>query len=150
MHIWEECLQFEWTKHYMTPSPPLVTLDQYSWTPSGGNSLFPVGGGGAKPPKFPTKLSNFRQPPPHLHLKRMFLALLLAQFSVKVGGGRPPHPPRHTEISTTLNTLAIKRTPLGPHRCVLLSPINTTLNFWYGTDKNGICTKFICAWSVNR
>jgi hypothetical protein len=50
------------------------------------------GGGGAKPPKFPTKLSNFRQPPPHLHLKRMFLALFLAQVSVKVGGGRPPPP----------------------------------------------------------
>jgi hypothetical protein len=28
---------------------------------SGGNSLFPVGGGGGKPPKFPTNLSNLRQ-----------------------------------------------------------------------------------------
>jgi hypothetical protein len=30
--------------------------------------------GGAKPPKFPTKLSNFRHAP-HLHSKRLFLAL---------------------------------------------------------------------------
>jgi hypothetical protein len=37
---------------------------------SGGNSLSP---GGGKPPKFPTKLSNFRQTP-HLHSKRLFLA----------------------------------------------------------------------------
>ena len=35
---------------------------------SGGNSLFP--GGGGKSPKFPTKLSNFRQPP-YLHSKRL-------------------------------------------------------------------------------
>jgi hypothetical protein len=36
-------------------------------------------GGGAKPPKFPTKLSNFRQPPPpppHLHSKTVFSHLL--------------------------------------------------------------------------
>ena len=33
------------------------------------------GGGGAKPPKFSAKPSNFWQsPPPHLHLKRLFLA----------------------------------------------------------------------------
>ena len=37
---------------------------------SGGNF-----GGGAKPPKFPTKLSNFRHTPAHLHSKRLFLAL---------------------------------------------------------------------------
>jgi hypothetical protein len=42
-------------------------------TSSGGNSFFPVRG--AKPSKFPTKLSNFRHTPPHLHLKRLFLAL---------------------------------------------------------------------------
>jgi hypothetical protein len=44
----------------------------FSYTFSGGNSLFPVGGG-AKPSKFPTKPSNFRQTP-HLHSKRLFLA----------------------------------------------------------------------------
>jgi hypothetical protein len=36
---------------------------------SGGNSLFPMGGGGAKPPKFPTKPSNFRQTPPPICIR---------------------------------------------------------------------------------
>jgi hypothetical protein len=46
----------------------LVCFENHVGTLSGGNSLIPVGGG-AKPPKFPTN------PPPHLHSKRLFLAL---------------------------------------------------------------------------
>jgi hypothetical protein len=42
----------------------LVCFENHVGTLSGGNSLIPVGGGGATPPKFPTKLSNFRQTPP--------------------------------------------------------------------------------------
>ena len=57
---------------------------------SGGNSLFPVGG--AKPPKFPTKLSNFRQTPPFALEKAVFSPLLGQNFRkfvifVKVWGG---------------------------------------------------------------
>jgi hypothetical protein len=57
---------------------------------------FSGGGGGAKPPKFTTKLSNFRQTPPFALEKAVF-SLLLGQnsaFSVKVGGGggRSPRP----------------------------------------------------------
>jgi hypothetical protein len=63
---------------------------------SGRNSLFSVGGG-AKPPKFPTKLSNFRQTP-HLHsFRSKFKFPKIRQFSVKVGGA----PPRPTKISAT-------------------------------------------------
>jgi hypothetical protein len=43
---------------------------------SGGNSLFPVGGGGAKHPKFPTKLSSFRQTPLFALEKAVFSRLL--------------------------------------------------------------------------
>jgi hypothetical protein len=60
---------------------------------SGRNSLFSVGGG-AKPPKFPTKLSNFRQTP-HLHsFRSKFKFPKIRQFSVKVGATPPPAPPR--------------------------------------------------------
>ena len=71
---------------------------------SGGNSLFPVG---------ERSLLNFRQnfqisdnPPPHLHSKRLFLALLLVKISensslsTKVGGGGKalPPPPPHQDF----------------------------------------------------
>jgi hypothetical protein len=46
---------------------------------SGGNSLSPVGLG-AKPPKFPTKLSNFRQTPPFALEKTVFSSLLGQNF----------------------------------------------------------------------
>ena len=42
-------------------------------------SLFPVGGG-AKPPKFPTKLSNFRHTPPFALEKTVFSPLLGQNF----------------------------------------------------------------------
>ena len=62
---------------------------------SGGNSLFPVGGGGAKPSKLPTKLSNFRQT---VALEKAVFCPLLGQHFQKFiifceGGWRPPPPP---------------------------------------------------------
>ena len=63
---------------------------------SGGNSLFPVGGGGAKPPKFLTKLSNFQQPPPPpFALKKAVFSPLLSQNFRKFAIFH------HTRISTT-------------------------------------------------
>jgi hypothetical protein len=70
-------------------------------TPSGGNSLFPVGG--ANPSKFPTKPSNFQQTPPFVLEKVVFSPLIGQNFRKFVifheggggGGGRP------TEISAT-------------------------------------------------
>jgi hypothetical protein len=68
---------------------------------SGGNLLFPVGG--AKPSKFPTKLSNFRQTPPFALEKAVFSPLLGQNFRKFVifheGGGAAA--PRPTEISAT-------------------------------------------------
>ena len=63
--------------------------------------IFPVG---ANPPKFPTKLSNFRQPPPPFSLEKPVFSPRFrlkfsknSSFSVKVagggGGGRCPPPP---------------------------------------------------------
>jgi hypothetical protein len=49
---------------------------------SGGNSLFPVGG--AKPPKFPTKLLNFRQTP-SFALEKTVSGLLFGQNFRKFG-----------------------------------------------------------------
>ena len=68
---------------------------------SGGNSLFPVG---AKPSKFPTKLSNFRQTIPFALEKAVFSPFIGQNFRKFVifhegGGGRPP--PHPTEISAT-------------------------------------------------
>ena len=37
-------------------------------------------GGGAKPPKFPTKLPNFRQPPPFALKKTVFSPVLGQNF----------------------------------------------------------------------
>jgi hypothetical protein len=52
-------------------------------------------GGGAKPPKFPTKLSNFRQTPPFALEKAVFSPLLGQNFRKFVisgeGGGASPH-----------------------------------------------------------
>jgi hypothetical protein len=59
---------------------------------------FSGGGGGAKPPKFPTKLSNFRHTPPFALEKTVF-SPLLALFKISEnssifreggGGGLPP------------------------------------------------------------
>ena len=60
------------------------------------------GGGGAKPSKFPTKLSNFRQTPPFALEKVVFSPLLGQNFRKFVifhedgGGGGGPPPPRPT------------------------------------------------------
>ena len=67
---------------------------------SGGNSLFPVGG--AKPSKFPTKLSNFRQTPPFALEKAVFSLFIGQNFRKFVifhegggeGGRARPAPPR--------------------------------------------------------
>jgi hypothetical protein len=71
-----------------------------SATNSGGNSLFP---GGAKPSKFPTKLSNFRQTPTFALEKAVFSPFIGQNFRKFVifheGGGRTP--PLPTEISAT-------------------------------------------------
>jgi hypothetical protein len=75
---------------------------------SGGNSLFPVVGGGAKPPKFPTKLSNFRHTPPFALEKTVFSPLLGQNFRKCVnfpcrwggggGGGGGVAPPPHQDF----------------------------------------------------
>ena len=68
-------------------------------------SCYASSGGGAKPPKFkfPTKLSNFRQPPPPFALEKAVFSPLLGQnfqkfliFRQGGGGGAvaPPAPPR--------------------------------------------------------
>jgi hypothetical protein len=68
---------------------------------------FTFSGGGAKPPKFPTKLSNFRKPPPPPPFaleKAVFSPLSGQNFRKFVifreGGGRSQHPPP-TKVSTT-------------------------------------------------
>ena len=90
-------------------APQLLTHCACSVT-SGGNSLFRWWGGGAKPPKFPTKLSNFRQPPPPFALEKAVFSPLLGQNFRKFvifreggggGGGRPPAPPRFPPLSVT-------------------------------------------------
>jgi hypothetical protein len=71
------------------------------------SDLLPVGG--AKPPKFPTKLSNFRQtpPPPPFALEKAVFSPLLGQNFRKFvifregGGGGAVAPPRPTKISAT-------------------------------------------------
>jgi hypothetical protein len=88
-------------------APQLLTLCACSVT-SGGNSLFRWWGG-AKTPKFPTKLSNFRQPPPpppQFALEKAVFSPLLGQnfrkfviFREGGGGGRSPSRP--TKISAT-------------------------------------------------
>ena len=61
---------------------------------------FSGGGGVAKPPKFPTKLSNFRHTPPPFALEKTVFSPLLGQ-NFREGGGRPPLPPP-TKISATV------------------------------------------------
>ena len=61
---------------------------------------------GAKPPKFPTKLSNFRHTPPPFALEKTVFSPLLDQNFRKFvnfpeGGGWGPPPPRPTKISAT-------------------------------------------------
>jgi hypothetical protein len=72
---------------------------------SGGNSLLPVGGA-AKPPKFPTKLSNFRHTPSPFALEKIVFSPLLDQnfrkfvnfpevnFPAAIFRRLPPAPPR--------------------------------------------------------
>jgi hypothetical protein len=62
--------------------------------------------GGAKPPKFPTKLSNFRQTPPFALEKAVFSPLSGQNFRKFVifrewggGGGRTPVPPRFPPLA---------------------------------------------------
>ena len=55
----------------------LVCFENHVGTLSGGNSLIPVGGGGQRLLNFRQnfQISDKRPPPPHLHSKRLFLAL---------------------------------------------------------------------------
>jgi hypothetical protein len=62
---------------YNTVSGEASHSNRSCYASSGGNSLFPVGG--AKPPKFPTKLSNFRQPPTPFALEKAVFSPLLGQ-----------------------------------------------------------------------
>jgi hypothetical protein len=69
---------------------------------------FTFSGGGAKPPKFPTKLSNFRQTPPFALEKAVFSPLLGQNFRkfvifVKGGGGGGRRSP--TKVSATVPNL---------------------------------------------
>ena len=59
------------------------------------------GGGGAKPPKIPTKLSNFRQTPPFALEKTVFSPLLGQNFRKFVNfpwAAAPPPPPPHQDF----------------------------------------------------
>jgi hypothetical protein len=70
--------------------------------------------GGAKPPKFPTKLSNFRQTPQFALEKAVFSPLLgqnFRKFVIFREGGGAVAPPRPTKIYATGNTFS--RSPVS-------------------------------------
>ena len=63
---------------------------------------------GAKPSKFPTKLSNFRQTPPFALEKAVFSPLIgqnFRKFVIFHEGGRPPPPPPTPPRFPPLNTI---------------------------------------------
>ena len=62
------------------------------------------GGGGVKPPKAPTKLSNFRQTPPPLALEKVVFSPLLGQNFRKFVN----FPPLKTCIVTSLTVRVVR------------------------------------------
>jgi hypothetical protein len=86
--------------------------------------------GGAKPSKFPTKLSNFRQPPPFALEKAVFSPLIGQNFQKFVifheggGGGLSPRP--------------IKISATAPHKGLSLETTESS-TYIFRLASNGFC-----------
>jgi hypothetical protein len=94
-------------------------------------------GGGAKPPKFPTKLPNFRHTPIFALEKTVFSPLLkipkIHQFSVKVGGGCPSRLGGSPRVESTENDNS--KMYVQRHR-------------WNGVE--GLNSNFLCMSCLNK